>query len=104
MVKIVEKAKIIKRIQENEEKLDKLCVIVNELDVALNKFEEAQTILKELNEYYGSKEWFEDKEAFDGGNIKNVKAGVLSEDAVWDLITDINYLKDKMKKISDKKK
>ena len=100
MIKITETTKIIKRIQENEEKLDKLIMIVSELEIALNKFEEAQMMFKELSEYYGSKEWFEDIETYEVGKIERMKAGVLSEDAVWNLITDVKYLKEKMKEIN----
>lgn len=98
-----ETTKIIKRIEENEEKLDKLSAIVSDLENALNEFEEAQKMLEELNNYYGSKDWFEDKETYEEGKIEKVKAGVLSEDAVWNLITDVKYLKEKMQEISNQK-
>lgn len=99
MIKITEITKEIKRIQENEEKLDKLTKIVNNLENSLNEFEEALSLLEELNEYYGSQEWFYDKELYEKGKIERVKAGVLSEDAVWNLITDVKYLEEKMKEI-----
>ena len=98
-----ETTKIIKRIEENEEKLDKLSAIVRELERTLNNFDESQKMLEELNNYYGSKEWFDDKEAHEAGKIEKVKAGVLSEDAVWNLITDVKYLKEKMQEISNQK-
>lgn len=100
MFKIIEPTKIIKRIEENEEKLDKLREIVNTLENSLIEFEEAQSSFKELNEYYGSEEWFSDKEAFEKDKIEKIKAGVLSEDAVWNLITDVRDLVEKMQDIS----
>lgn len=94
--------KIIKRIQENEERLDRLTVIMRDLENALDNFEESQALLKDLNEYYGSKEWFKDKDAYETGKIERIKAGVLSEDAVWNLITDVIRIKEKIQEISDK--
>lgn len=91
---------MIERIKNNEEKLDKVLDIIKRLEEALDDFENSQNIIKELNDYYGSKEWFEDKGAFETGKIERVKAGVLTEDAVWDLVIDINELLERMNKIS----
>ena len=84
---------MIERIKCNEEKLDKIVSAVRELEMALNNFEEVSEDIKELNEYYGSKEWFEDKEAYECNKIEKIKAGVLSEDAVWNLNEEIRELK-----------
>ena len=73
------------RIEENEKRLDELNSIVISLDKHLDDFEDTIHEYYSLNEYYGSKNWFKDKEDFEKGKIKNIKAGVLSEDAVWDL-------------------
>ena len=80
------------RIEKNEKRLDNLNKVVLSLDKHLDDFEDVIHEYYELNEYYGSKEWLQDKEDFENGKIKDVKAGVLSEDAVWDLderITDL---------------
>ena len=50
-----------------------------------------------LNNYYGSKNWIKDKESFENGKVANIKAGVLSEDAVWNMLEDINDLLNEMK-------
>ena len=85
------------RIEANEEKLDCLLNITQRLELDLNELERNQNKLKELNDYYGSEDWFKDLE----GNHNGVKAGVLSEDAVWnlnekiiDLINQIEDIKD----------
>ena len=93
---------MIERIKNNEEKLDKIIDAVSELDKALDKFEDIQKDITELDKYYGSKEWFEDKEAHDSGKIKNVKAGVLSEDGVWNALTDLRALYERMYEISSR--
>ena len=74
---------------------------MRDLENALDNFEESQTLLKGLNEYYGSKEWFKDKEAYETGKIEKIKAGVLSEDAVWNLIEDVRALTERMNEISN---
>ena len=88
-----------KRIEDNEKRLDKLSKIVSKLDNNLVNFEDLIQDYYSLNEYYGSKEWFQDKDAFESGKIKNIKAGVLSEDAVWNLDENIKDLIIKMEEI-----
>ena len=80
------------RIEENEERLDKLNESVLALDKDLDSFEDLIHEYYSLNEYYGSKEWLKDKDDFEKGKIKNVKAGVLSEDAVWNLDENVKDL------------
>ena len=83
---------MLERIKCNEDKLDKLIYISKELENSLEKFQEMRVILKELNDYYGSSEWFLDKENYEKGNLKQIKAGVSSEDGVWNLNEDIKEL------------
>ena len=93
---------MIERIKNKEEKLDTMLDIIKRLEKSLEDFENSQNTMKELNEYYGSKEWFEDKEAFETGKIERVKAGVLTEDAVWNLSIDMKELIERMNEISNK--
>ena len=88
-----------KKIEDNEKRLDKLSKIVSKLNNNLVNFEDLIQDYYSLNEYYGSKEWFQDKDAFESGKIKNIKAGVLSEDAVWNLDENIKELIIKMEEI-----
>ena len=88
-----------KRIEDNEKRLDKLSKIVSKLNNNLVNFEDLIQDYYSLNEYYGSKEWFQDKDDFESGKIKNIKAGVLSEDAVWNLDENIKDLIIKMEEI-----
>ena len=94
---------MINRITENESRLDKVSKSLRNLEKALAEFEANQKDLEKLNKYYGSKTWFKDKEAYEKGKIKKVKAGVLSEDAVWNLNEEIDELKQEMKKVIKKK-
>jgi len=83
---------MLERIKINEEKLDKALKVFRELENSLEKYQEMIVILKELNDYYGSSEWFLDKENYEKGNLEQIKAGVLSEDSVWNLNEDIKEL------------
>lgn len=93
---------MIERIEENEKRLDNLIDIVNRLEKDLDDFESNKKDLKLLKKYYGSKNWFKDKEAFESKKISNVKAGVLSEDAVWNTLDDLDNLIKRMSKIVKK--
>ena len=87
------------RIEENEKRLDDLSKIVLSLDKHLDDFEDNIHEYLALNEYYGSEDWKKDKEDFESGKIKDVKAGVLSEDAVWNLDERIKDLLSRMEGI-----
>ena len=77
---------MIERINKNEKRLD-------DINESIKKD------LYYLKKYYGSKEWFKDKEAYENNTIPKVKAGVLSEDEVWNTLDDIDDLLILMKKI-----
>ena len=87
------------RIEDNEKRLDLLNNTVLSLDKHLDDFEDIIHEYYALNEYYGSDDWHKDKEDFESGKIKNVKAGVLSEDAVWDLDERVKDLLTRMEGI-----
>ena len=87
------------RIEDNEKRLDLLNNTVLSLDKHLDDFEDIIHEYYALNEYYGSDDWLKDKEDFESGKIKNVKAGVLSEDAVWDLDERVKDLLTRMEGI-----
>ena len=87
------------RIEENEKRLDSLNDIVSSLDKDITDLENNINEYYKLNKYYGSKNWLKDKEDFENGKIKDIKAGVLSEDAVWNLDEDMNDLIKRMNKL-----
>ncbi len=77
------------RITENEELLDSISSTIANTNKALEEFKSIKEKIELLNKYYGSKEWFKDKEDFESGKISNIKAGVLSEDAVWNMNEEV---------------
>lgn len=90
---------MIDRITKNEERLDNILESIKELEKALEIFKNNQKNIKLINKYYGSKNWFKDKEYYEQGKISNIKAGVLSEDAVWNMLDDIKDITNEMKMI-----
>ena len=79
----------IERITQMEACLDASEQAIRELSEALSAFEEVQTKYRQLSDYYGSDQWMQDYEDDEAGKFpKDLKRGVLSEDAVYDLITE----------------
>ncbi len=79
----------IRRIEEMERCLDASEQAVSALSQALNEFERTQTQLRQLSDYYSGPLWMEDFEADEAGKLPgDLKRGVLSEDAVYDLLTE----------------
>lgn len=93
---------MINRIKENEEKLDNINNFLEELTNILEKYPKIKKELKDLNKYYGSKKWFNDLNNYEKGSIPKIKAGVLSEDGIWntnekwnEVISDLSKLIEK---------
>ena len=83
---------MIERINKNEERFDKILKCVKELEKSLTDFNNTGKDLKLLKKYYGSRNWFKDKESYENNKIPKIKAGVLSEDGVWNMLSDIDEI------------
>jgi len=93
---------MIERIKENEDRFDKILEIVKNLENVLSIFEKSQNDLLLLSRYYESKNWLKDKEALENNQITRIKAGVLSEDGLWNMFSDIDEIIYTMKKVIEK--
>ena len=83
----------IARIRLMERRLNQALAAVKRLDSALEKYEAAQEAIAALSEYYGSDLWKQDFAADEAGLLpKGLKRGVLSEDGIWNLLTDCKEL------------
>ena len=88
----------INRIIAMEQNLDAAKQAVSDFEKSLEKFISAQPAIKELSDYYFSKQWIDDYDADCRGEIPhNLKRGVLSEDEAYDIICLNNELLNKLK-------
>lgn len=79
----------IERIKLMELRLDRASSAVMELSAALEKYNEAQDDISQLDAYYTSDEWKQDFAADEAGELPpSLRRGVLSEDAIWNVLSD----------------
>ena len=79
----------LERIKQMEQRLEKAAAAVMALSAALDRYEEIQKDLSVLNEYYGSELWKQDFADDEAGRLPTeLKRGVLSEDGLWNLLSD----------------
>ena len=84
-----DKKEQIARIRRMERHLDRAMAAVKRLSTALDKWGDAQEAIAALDKYYGSEEWRQDFADDEAGLLPpDLKRGVLSEDAIWNLLTD----------------
>ena len=76
----------IERIREMEGYLNECAAVTAGLTEQLDRTDAVREDMIRLFSYYGSEAWYEDRE---GELPADVQAGVLSEDAVYDRITEI---------------
>lgn len=89
------------RIEMMENILDDSSAILETVEKALDKLEKNSTAYRRLREYYGSEEWHKDMQAADVDMLpEGLKCGVLTEDAVYDLIGDYNRVAVRMLEIA----
>ena len=88
------------RIKQMELQFDRVSQAVNELSTAIDKYVEAQDALSELKAYYASEDWLRDYADDEAGKLpKDLKRGVLSEDGIWNMISDCHELNIRMLEI-----
>ena len=76
----------IERIREMEGYLNECAAVTAGLTEQLDRTDAVREDMIRLFSYYGSEAWYEDRE---GDLPADIPAGVLSEDAVYDRITEI---------------
>ena len=90
---------MIERIEDNEKRLNSLLVSIKKINEIMIELEKKQEDLFLLKKYYGSRKWFHDRDIYLKEKLK-IKAGVLSEDAVWNMFEDIDDLVLRMEKFA----
>ena len=90
----------IERIKKMERCLDRASQAVMRLSATLDEYAQAQDALRQLSDYYGSDTWKHDFAADSAGLLpQDLKRGVLSEDAVWNLLEDVRDVKERMQEM-----
>ena len=93
----------IERIRHMEQILDTSSEAVSYLAAAMEQYQTILPSLQELAEYYSSPLWRADFEADEAGMLPaDLKRGVLSEDAVYDLLCSHSHLIKELKTIIEK--
>lgn len=96
--KWVEKAE--ERIQKMEERLDRASQVVMKLSAALDEYAGTLDDIRVLESYYGSEEWKKDFTDDEANRLpKDLKRGVLSEDAIWNMLEDNRALMTRMEEL-----
>ena len=89
--------KAIDRIQKMEERFDSLERMVRALEEALQEEGGLREHFAVLQDYMDSGQWLKDYEADEKGKIpKEIKRGVLSQDALYDLLTEAREILQKI--------
>jgi hypothetical protein len=90
----------VERIKLMEERFDRVSDAVTKLSEALEAYRSEQDELSILNSYYGSDEWKQDFADDEAGRLpKDLKRGVLSEDGVWDVLSENQVLLVRMREL-----
>ena len=88
----------IERIKQMELRMERAAKAVTELSAALDNYESVQEDIAELESYYGSEMWKQDYADDEAGRLPaDLKRGVLSEDGIWNLLSDARELSDRLK-------
>lgn len=79
----------LENLRKMEHILNQMNNAVDALNDACKNWEELFPQYRELSEYYGSEQWHDDREDFDLGKFpEREPCGVLSEDAVYNLLVE----------------
>lgn len=88
---LFEFARQTRRISQMEQRLNRLSSIMKQHPATLDK--SLQDDIATLEKYYGSDEWRKDLADDEAGRLpKGLKRGVLSEDGIWNLLSDYREL------------
>ena len=78
----------IERVQAMEKAMDEVREAIEALKDALGRYEDAQDMADQLEEYLAG-DWIDDRDADERGELPaDMKRGVLSEDSLYDLLAD----------------
>ena len=86
------------RIRQMELRMERAARAVMELSAALENYEAVQEDITALEQYYSSEAWKQDYADDEAGLLPNsLRRGVLSEDGIWNLLSDASELNKRLK-------
>lgn len=92
--------KQVERIRQMELHLDRASQAVSQLQDAVEQYAAAQASVRALRAYYGNDEWKQDFADDEAGLLPpDLKRGVLSEDAIWNVLEMRKELMERMREI-----
>ena len=94
--------KRIKRVEEMEASYDKVLSAMEKLREGMSLLEDCKADIEGLEEYSSSGAWLEDFEADEAGLLpEGMKRGVLSEDGLFDLLSEIGQVRSLLSKTDE---
>lgn len=92
----------IERIRHMEQLFDLASESIKELSMTLDKYEKMQYAIAALSNYYSNDEWKQDFADDEAGLLpENLKRGVLSEDGIWNLLSDWRELEERLRSLRE---
>lgn len=83
----------IQRITDLEYKFNEVSRVMAELDMAIDEYIDIKSYIGDLKDYMESGQWKADFEADERGEIPaDLERGVLSEDGLYDLLSDVDKI------------
>ena len=90
--------KLIERVRAMEEDFNVVRDIMNEMEMAVSRFESLQERIGHLSGYLEDGQFLKDFEADERGELpKDMPRGVLSEDALYELLEDVSEMRSRLK-------
>ena len=90
----------IERITQMEQRMERAAAAVMSLSAALDRYEEVREDISALEAYYDSDTWKQDFADDEAGKFPaDLKRGVLSEDGIWNLLSDARELVERLHSI-----
>lgn len=84
-----------------ERRLDAISEATTALSEALDRYIALQDDIEQLDRYYGSEEWRTDFDDDTAGRLpRDLKRGVLSEDAAWNALTEVRELNQRLAEVA----
>ncbi len=95
----------LQRIAEMEQIYDRCRAAMDAMLSAAEEYLAVRQIMQALTDYYESPQWLADFDADSKGQIpQDMKRGILAEDTIYDLLTDIPRLQQLLKEIRNENK